>query len=68
MHHNAAPATVILTPEQDAAVAALLAGRTVTDAAAATGVDRTTVHRWLKKDFAFQAALNLGRRESRDAL
>jgi len=45
----------------------LLAGETVTAAAEAGGVDRSTVHRWLKDDFAFQAALNQGERELRDA-
>lgn len=40
----------------------------MTDAAATAEVDRTTVHRWLKEDFAFQAALNRSRRDLREAL
>jgi hypothetical protein len=54
-----------LTPAQETAIAALLAGRTVTDAAADAGVDRATVHRWLRENFGFQAAVNAGRRELR---
>jgi hypothetical protein len=68
MRQNATPADGALTPAQEAALAALLAGQTVTDAAVAAGVDRTTVHRWLKEDFAFQAAFNGGRQELRQAL
>src|SRR3954470_11486988 len=65
---NATPTGGGLTPAQEGAVAALLAGKTVTEAAAAAGADRTTVHRWLKDDFAFLAAYNRGRREMREAL
>ena len=53
-----------LAPIQAAIVEAMLAGNTITDAAAEAGVNRHTVHRWLKGDFAFQAALNRGRRET----
>ena len=67
MQQNATPSKE-LTPAQDKALAALLEGKTVQDAAAAADVDRTTVHRWLKEDFAFQATYNRGRRELRDAL
>ena len=56
-----------LSPAQMTAVEALLAGKTNTAAAAEAGVDRATVHRWLKDDFAFQAELNRGRREMRRA-
>ncbi len=31
-------------------------------------MNRATVHRWLKDDFVFQAVVNQGRRELRDAL
>jgi hypothetical protein len=31
-------------------------------------VDRTTVHRWLKDAYAFQAALNRGRRDLQEAM
>ena len=37
-----------LTPPQEKALAALLSGKTVTAAAEAAGVDRTTVYRWLR--------------------
>jgi hypothetical protein len=40
----------------------------VTDAAAAAGVNRWTVHAWLRENFAFQAALNRGRRDLRQAV
>ncbi len=53
---------------QQAALTALLAGRSVTAAAATAGVDRTTLHRWLKADFAFQAAFNRARRDLHVAL
>ena len=66
MQHNATQIED-LTPAQHLALEALLAGRTVTDAAAAAQVDRTTLHRWLKDDMAFQAAFNRGKRELRDA-
>ena len=56
-----------LSPAQFRAVEALLAGKTITAAASAGGVDRGTVHRWLKDDFAFQAELNRARREMRGA-
>ena len=46
---------------------ALTAGATVTAAAAAARVDRVTVHRWLRDDFAFQAAFNRARRDLRSA-
>jgi hypothetical protein len=57
-----------LTPAQETAIAALLAGRTVTNAAEAAGVDRATVHRWLREHFGFQAAVNAGRRELREGV
>ena len=68
MRRNATPIVENLSPSQEKALAVLLAGKTVTDAAAAAEVDRTTVHRWLKDDFGFQAALNRNRRELREAM
>jgi hypothetical protein len=56
-----------LSPIKQQALAALLAGSTVTAAADAEGVDRTTVHRWLRSDCDIQAAMNRARRELRDA-
>jgi hypothetical protein len=41
----------------------LLAGRSKTEAARTAGVDRTTIHTWLKKDPAFRAFFNSARRE-----
>ena len=57
-----------LSLQQDHALAGLLSGLSVTDAAKVAGVSRGTVHRWLKEDFAFQAALNQGQHELRNAL
>lgn len=57
-----------LAPEQLIALERLLAGETVTAAAKQAGVSRETVHRWLRKDFGFQAAYNQGRRELTQAI
>ncbi len=57
-----------LPPTQERVVAALITGSTVTRAAELAGVDRTTVHRWLRNNWDFQAALNRARREFRDSL
>lgn len=57
-----------LMPRQERVVAALLAGSTVTHAAELARVDRSTVHRWLRSDWNFQATLNRARREFRDGL
>ena len=69
-HETPYNATVLepLTPAQETAIAALLAGKTITDAAADAGVDRATVHRWLREDFTFTAAFNAGRRELREGV
>jgi len=60
------------TPElpsaQVAALGALLAGKTAGDAAVAARVSRSTLYNWLGKDFRFQAALNRGRRDLRQAV
>ena len=55
-----------LSPTRATALEALLAGCTVTEAAHATGVDRTTVHRW-KSDPVFLAVYNGRRSEMREA-
>jgi hypothetical protein len=57
-----------LTTLQLQVLAALLSGSTATAAAEVAGVDRTSVHRWLRHDWGFQAALNRGRRELQDGL
>ena len=56
-----------LTSTQLAALEALIAGATVTAAAGTAGVNRVTVHRWLRDDFSFQAAFNQARRDLREA-
>ncbi len=57
-----------LPAQQARAVVGLLGGLSITEAAKVAGVNRATVHRWLKDDFSFQAAVNRGRRELREAL
>ena len=54
-----------LPPQQTKALAVLVGGATITGAAEAAGVDRTTLHRWLREDFSFQAAYNGLRRDLR---
>ncbi len=51
-----------LTPQQTKVMELLLVGSTITKAAGQAGVDRTTVHRWLRGDSGFQAASNAARR------
>jgi len=55
---------------QQTVLTALLAGQTVTAAAQAAEVDRTTVYRWLRDSYrpGFRSALNRGRRELRQAM
>jgi hypothetical protein len=65
--HNATDSAE-LPPAQVAAMAVLLAGGTVTAAADAAGVHRTTVHTWLRDDAGFIAAYNRGRREVLDGM
>jgi hypothetical protein len=67
MPRNATSSCEALTSAQEKALAAWLTGKSVTDAASAA-VDRTTVHRWLKSDFTFQAALNRGKCNLREAV
>ena len=58
-----------LSSAQLTALTALATGATVTLAAGEAGVDRTTVHRWLRDDHAFQALWNRIRRDrEREAL
>ena len=57
-----------LSPTQVKALDALLSGGTVSDAARTAGVDRSTVHRWLRDDYGFQAAHNQGRQDLLDAV
>ena len=56
---SAGEATVLqLSPAQYKAIEQLTAGQTVVASAAAAGVTRLTLYRWLKNDPAFQAAYN----------
>ena len=57
-----------LTEAQEIALAALVVGKSDTDAAKEADVDRTTLYRWRKNDFNFKAALNRARREMREAV
>ena len=52
-----------LSPIQLQALAALAAGATMTAAAESSGVNRTTLHRWLTSDADFVAALNRAKGE-----
>ena len=56
-----------LNPKQVVALESLLRGSTATEAARTAGVDRRTLFRWLRSDTEFQAAMNRGRREAREA-
>ncbi|NNF28952.1 MAG: hypothetical protein HKN73_17130 [Gemmatimonadetes bacterium] len=56
-----------LSPQQFAVLELLVGGATVTDAAKHSGVSRSTIHRWLKNDFAFQAELNRTRNGLQEA-
>lgn len=51
-----------LKPNQIKAMEALLSGQTVAGAASA-GASRTTLNRWLRDNWEFQAALNQRQRE-----
>ena len=60
-------ATESLTPQQLHALDLLLCGLTVTAVAMYVGVSRETVHRWLRDDCGFIAAMNRGKRELHEA-
>ena len=64
MHQNTTHST--LTPKQDRALDHLVAGKSITAAAKAVKVDRSTLHRWLRDDHCFIAAHNQRRRELRE--
>jgi hypothetical protein len=53
-----------LTAAQRAAIDRLASGATAVDAAAAAGVGRSTVYRWIKSDPAFAAAYNAWQAEA----
>jgi hypothetical protein len=52
-----------LSGPHQTAMDALLAGKNITAAAQAAGVDRTTLHRWLRDDPDFVAIYNARRRD-----
>ena len=54
-----------VSPTQMRVLSALATGTTISAAAEAASVDRTTVHRWLREDACFQAAWNRLRLEMR---
>lgn len=56
------PTLDTLTPQQDAALEALLSGLSVTVTAERVGVHRSTIHEWRKQP-EFIAAFNRGRQE-----
>jgi len=69
MSQNATPKQAFsLSPKQSRVLESLLSGETVTASAESGGVVRETVHRWLKQDWRFQAALNRGTREPVEAI
>ena len=61
------PKTYELTPDQAAALDLLLAGQTITAAAAAVGVARETISRWRNSDPAFKGAYNAALQSAYDA-
>ena len=61
------PPTYELSAEQAAALDLLLAGQTITAAAAAVGVARETVSRWRNSDPAFMGAYNAALQSAYDA-
>ena len=52
-----------ISPAQALAIKALLTGKSIVDSAAAAGVDRTTLHRWLRDDPVFIAEYQTDRAE-----
>ena len=52
-----------VSAKQARAIDQLVTGATVTEAAKAAGVGRSTLHRWLREDWNFQAAHNAARRD-----
>src|SRR6266699_3065039 len=59
------PAFTRLTEAQTVALRELAAGKQVTEAAAAAGVDRSTLYRWRTMDDDFMEAMGDWRQESR---
>jgi hypothetical protein len=64
---NAVSAGDVLSRSQLIVLDSLLGGATVTAASVTAGVDRSTVHRWLRVDWDFIAVMNGKRQELHDA-
>lgn len=56
-----------LTAPQNEVLAALIAGSSVKDAAQASYIHRSTVHRWMTDDPLFRAAYNAWQHEARES-
>ncbi len=56
-----------LRPEQEKALAMLVAGKSVTDVAREIGVHRVTLHRWMKSNPSFAAAFNQWREQMQES-
>ncbi len=56
-----------ISPSQTRALESLVSGATITESAKHGGVDRSTLHRWLRDDSGFQAAVNEARLELQQA-
>ncbi len=52
-----------LSQSQITAIAAITAGSTIMEAASKAGIDRSTIHLWLKQDAVFVAELNRAKLE-----
>jgi hypothetical protein len=57
-----------VSPAQAGALAVLAAGQSISQAASAAKVDRTTVHRWLNSDPVFIAEYNAAKMEMAETL
>jgi uncharacterized protein YecA (UPF0149 family) len=57
LHSGASQNISALSPVQVQVVAALASGQTVSAAAEAAGIHRTTIHNWQKSDATFQSAV-----------
>ena len=66
MSRNATLEQDAVSPAQERAIEALMAGATVTDAAKAANVSRQSLHRWRRDDYSFVARLNAARRDLRE--
>src|SRR5215510_15130517 len=65
VRQNATPTTGP-SPLQHQAILALAGGASITSAAEAAGVDRSTIYRWLRDDAAFVVELNRAKRDHLD--